>query len=314
MMNDYEENGGCLNVLLKYGVLFLVILCVGLIRFWFTKDDSFWIDKNVTDTGIYLTAEDSTYVTKQDEENLGKHFCIVCKIPEAQRLKGDYLYGPVQDIVSGKTFVLLSDEPLKRQQLAVDGLLCGYIEGEKIGNRTTIYPVMRVCSYEANDQTAYELTAPVQRVETPEISASGQGVTLTLERVEYRGVLCRVCFTVENHSGERLYLREMKFRSGEKDLGGTLVVTNYVPPAQISKYLQGSNDVLPLLVFSDGDSTHAELSILPFAPEDTLEISLVYNILDPEKTQADEELERIGVNLSYCAEEAPLAEAEGEAA
>ena len=313
-MNNYEENGGCLNALIKYGVLFLVILGVGLIRFWFTKDDSFWIDKNVTDTGIYLTAEDSTYVTPLGKENVGKHFRIVCKVPKQQRVRGNRLYFPAQDIVSGRTFALLADEELEGRQIAVDGLLCGYVEGEKIGNRTTFYPVMRVCSYEANNQTAYELTAPVQRVETPEISASGQGVTLTLERVEYRGVLCRVCFTVENHSGEQLYLREMNFRSGGKDLGGSLVVNRYVPPYQISKYLQGADEVYPNLVFSDGDSTHAELSILPFAPEDTLEISLVYNILDPEKTMSDEEFERIDVNLSYCAEEAPNADEQGDAA
>ena len=312
-MNDYEENGGCLNALIKYGVLFLVILCVGLIRFWFTKDESFWIDRNVADTGIYLTAEDSTYVTKLDKENVGKHFCIVCKVPKQQRVRGNRLYFPAQDIVSGRTFALLADEPLEGRQIEVDGLLCGYVEGETIGNRTTFYPVMRVCSYEANDQTAYELTAPVQRTEAPEIRVSGQGITLTLERVEYRGVLCRVCFTVENHSGERLYLREMNFRCGEEDLGGSLVVNRYVPPYQISKYLQGADDVYPLLVFSDGDSTHAEISTLPFAPEDTLEIMLVYNILDPEKAKSDEEFERIDVNLSYCAEEAPHADAEGEA-
>lgn len=313
-MNGYEERDGCLNYFIRIAVVLLIVLGYGLIRFWFTKDESFWIDKNVVDTGVYLSATEPTYVTPNDKANIGKHFRIVCKVPKEQRVRGNRLYFPATDIVSGRTFALLVDEPIGGRLIEADGLICGYVKGETVAGRTPYYPVMRVCSYKKSSKSVYELTAPVQRTVKPDVYVSEQGVSLKLDWIEYRGVLNRVCFTVENQSGEKIYLKGMHFRCGGEELGGYLIATAYRSPVEISRYMEGAGDIMPMLMLSNDESSYAELSILPFAPEDTLEIDLQYAVMPREVTEFDEEPETINVTLSYCADEAPHADDKGDAA
>lgn len=305
-MNDNEQRGRSKYLLLKLGILLLIGLVFTVIKVWNKQDKYFWIDKALVDSGIYLTAKDPVYVTPDHRENVGKHFRIVCRNLKEQRvgLKGVKIL-LAQDIVSGDPVALLEDEPILEKQIEVDGLICGYYKVEDELNRSYYLPVMRVCSYAANRQTVYELAAPVQRVETPDVCVSEQGVSLTLERIEYRGVLCRVCFTVENQSEKDLYLWDMNFQCSGKDLGGVLAGSNYRPPYGISSYLEGAGEILPRSVIPAQESSHAELSILPFVPEDTLEIGMQFAVISEEVLQPDGEKETIDLELSCCPGKTP---------
>lgn len=73
-MNDNEQRRGIKYFLLKYGVLFLVFLIIGLGRSLLTEKEYFWIDRKADDTGICLTAKDSYYVTPDFKKHLILHF------------------------------------------------------------------------------------------------------------------------------------------------------------------------------------------------------------------------------------------------
>ena len=199
----------------------------------------------------------------------------------------------------------MSEETLPSRQLEIDGLIVGYLRTpNSIGTVTNYFPIIRAIKYSDNEQSPLDLAAPLQHEVEPDQSISVSGITLTLDRIEYRSKLARVCFTVDNESEFPMYLYNVNIRSNGQEIGGTLAINQYIPPVQIRQYL-ADEEVLPSLLLNPGDSNSVILGTTSITAEDPVEIFLEYEPLDYSKPPSpdSEDHKHIELRLVYPPDE-----------
>lgn len=276
-------------------VLLAVCLLYTAIKYTIEKDSGIHLDQAVQDSGIYMTDEvfesekDRVFHEGMGERHKGEHVRIICRISakEQQKRKGYYWYFPVKDLRRERYYAVISEEPIPSGQYEIDGLISGEQKNGK-GN----YPILRVCGAEPNKQTRFEISAALVSAREPGLRTENGGLVLTLDRIEYRGVLAQVYFTVENRGEENAYLYHMDFKTRGVSRGGALVLRSYQPPLEIRKYLTGNEDKLPSGLLKPGQLDTAILALSPIDPEDPLDLRLEYLIMrDLENDEANEHIE-----------------------
>ena len=268
-----------------------------------------WYDPNVAETGNYLSTEENFYVTDEDQTHMGDRYLLSCKLShKPEETKNGYTYGFVDDVChDNRQFMLISDEQLPTgKYLQLDGLVSGYYYVKyktKGGKSGRYYTVLKVTDIKEKNKKRLDAATPIERTEEPNCSVSQDGITFSLDKIEYRGPISRVFITLKTPVDRYLYQYDLNFKSGGQQLSGTFSVGYYIPPYEISSYCSAEDTVfLPIKAEPDsvyhgimviktpdpGEAIYANYEYYPYTKEEGLphnisdKVSLLQLMYQPE--------------------------------
>ena len=268
-----------------------------------------WYDPNVAETGNYLSTEENFYVTDEDQTHMGDRYLLSCKLShKPEETKNGYTYGFVDDVChDNRQFMLISDELLPTgEYLQLDGLVSGYYYVKyktKGGKSGRYYTVLKVTDIKETFEKRLDAATPIERTEEPNCSVSQDGITFSLDKIEYRGPISRVFITLKTPVDRYLYQYDLYFKSGGQQLSGTFSVGYYIPPYEISSYCSAEDTVfLPIKAEPDsvyhgimviktpdpGEAIYANYEYYPYTKEEGLphnisdKVSLLQLMYQPE--------------------------------
>ena len=268
-----------------------------------------WYDPNVAETGNYLSTEENFYVTDEDQTHMGDRYLLSCKLShKPEKTKNGYTYGFVDDVChDNRQFMLISDEQLPTgKYLQLDGLVSGYYYVKyktKGGKSGRYYTVLKVTDIKETFEKRLDAATPIERTEEPNCSVSQDGITFSLDKIEYRGPISRVFITLKTPVDRYLYQYDLNFKSGGQQLSGTFSVGYYIPPYEISSYCSAEDTVfLPIKAEPDsvyhgimviktpdpGEAIYANYEYYPYTKEEGLphnisdKVSLLQLMYQPE--------------------------------
>ena len=268
-----------------------------------------WYDPNVAETGNYLSTEENFYVTDEDQTHMGDRYLLSCKLShKPEETKNGYTYGFVDDVChDNRQFMLISDELLPTgEYLQLDGLVSGYYYVKyktKGGKSGRYYTVLKVTDIKETFEKRLDAATPIERTEEPNCSVSQDGITFSLDKIEYRGPISRVFITLKTPVDRYLYQYDLNFKSGGQQLSGTFSVGYYIPPYEISSYCSAEDTVfLPIKAEPDsvyhgimviktpdpGEAIYANYEYYPYTKEEGLphnisdKVSLLQLMYQPE--------------------------------
>ena len=268
-----------------------------------------WYDPNVAETGNYLSTEENFYVTDEDQTHMGDRYLLSCKLShKPEETKNGYTYGFVDDVChDNRQFMLISDEQLPTgKYLQLDGLVSGYYYVKyktKGGKSGRYYTVLKVTDIKETFEKRLDAATPIERTEEPNCSVSQDGITFSLDKIEYRGPISRVFITLKTPVDRYLYQYDLNFKSGGQQLSGTFSVGYYIPPYEISSYCSAEDTVfLPIKAEPDsvyhgimviktpdpGEAIYANYEYYPYTKEEGLphnisdKVSLLQLMYQPE--------------------------------
>ena len=224
-------------------------------------------DPNVAETGKYLSAEENFYVTDEDQIHMGDRYLLSCRLSHTpEETKNGYVYGPVDDIrKDDRQFMLISEKELPTgKYLQLDSLVSGYFYvkyGSKGGKAGKFFTVLKVTDIKKTGENRIDFAAPLERTEEPNCSVSQDGITFSLNKIEYRGPVLRVFFTLETPEDRPLMQYDLYFESSGQKLSGTFVGSYYTPPYEISSYYS-SNDIEFLPPKCEPDSVYNGIMVI----------------------------------------------------
>ena len=266
MNTNEKETNNYLNRLVYIGVL-LILFLIPKVKDYFTYKPKLWYEPSVAETGNYLSAEENFYVTDEDQIHMGDRYLLSCKLSHTpEETKNGYMYSFVEDISKNdRQFMLISDERLPTgKYLQLDGLISGYYYVKyknKGGIAGRYYTVLKVTNIKETDGNRIDIAAPLERTEEPNCSVSQDGITFSLDKIEYRGPVSRVFFTLKTPADRYLIQYDLYFKSGGEMLSGTFTVGRYVPPYGISSYYS-SDDIAFLPVQCEPDSVYNGIMVI----------------------------------------------------
>ena len=237
------------------------------------------------ETGEFLPEDTKIYVDENGGSMLGKHYHLSCipVIPENRILgqsstcsetdKG-YLYVPYESLATGQSVALLSDTkiPSPEKYHAFEAVVCGYYKHKDTSVSTSIYPVLKV-SPDSYHGSLIDYAAPVISEVEPDESVTEDNVTLTLDKIEYRGNLSRVFLTLKNDGGSRVVIREFSLTCDGEELCGEMVGLVFNPIESLTPFYD-KNDVNYPLMIDSGQSAQGVYVIKPCTKYKPLEISM----------------------------------------
>ena len=268
-----------------------------------------WYDPNVAETGNYLSTEENFYVTDEDQTHMGDRYLLSCKLShKPEETKNGYIYSLVDDVRhNNRQFMLISDELLPTgEYLQLDGLVSGYYYVKyktKGGKSGRYYTVLKVTDIKETFEKRLDAATPIERTEEPNCSVSQDGITFSLDKIEYRGPISRVFITLKTPVDRYLYQYDLNFKSGGQQLSGTFSVGYYIPPYEISSYCSAEDTVfLPIKAEPDsvyhgimviktpdpGEAIYANYEYYPYTKEEGLphnisdKVSLLQLMYQPE--------------------------------
>ena len=226
-----------------------------------------WYDPNVAETGNYLSTEENFYVTDEDQTHMGDRYLLSCKLShKPEETKNGYTYGFVDDVChDNRQFMLISDEQLPTgKYLQLDGLVSGYYYVKyktKGGKSGRYYTVLKVTDIKETFEKRLDAATPIERTEEPNCSVSQDGITFSLDKIEYRGPISRVFITLKTPVDRYLYQYDLNFKSGGQQLSGTFSVGYYIPPYEISSYCSAEDTVF-LPIKAEPDSVYHGIMVI----------------------------------------------------
>ena len=266
MNTNKKETSNYLKRLAYLGAL-LFIFIVPRVTDYFSHKPKLWYDPNVAETGKYLSTEEKFYVTDEDQTHMGDRYLLSCELLHTpEETKNGYMYSFVDDIrQDDRKFMLISDELLPTgKYLQLDGLVSGYYL-EKYKNKGGLagkyYTVLKVTNIKKSGENRIDFAAPLERTEEPNCSVSQNGITFSLDKIEYRGPVSRVYFTLKTPADRHLIQYDLYFKSKGQMLSGTFTVGHYTPPYGISSYYS-SNDIAFLPLECEPDSVYKGIMVI----------------------------------------------------
>ena len=266
MNTNKKETSNYLKRLAYLGAL-LFIFIVPRVTDYFSHKPKLWYDPNVAETGNYLSTEENFYVTDEDQTHMGDRYLLSCKLSnKPEETKNGYTYGFVDDIChDNRQFMLISDEQLPRgEYLQLDGLVSGYYYVKyktKGGKSGRYYTVLKVTDIKETFEKRLDAATPIERTEEPNCSVSQDGITFSLDKIEYRGPISRVFITLKTPVDRYLYQYDLYFESGGQQLSGTFSVGHYIPPYEISSYCSAEDTVF-LPIKAEPDSVYHGIMVI----------------------------------------------------
>ena len=290
----------------------VVITIIGYLLLSYFTGDPLVLKKDVEDRGIWVTEGEYVHSWKSDDSDVGKHFLLTCCLEKkGEKNRHGYGYFQVTD-ESGRTgslsqyaskkaqkFYLLSDEQLPlHRHLEIDTLVVGYCTATDVFKQTHYVPVLKTVSI-LREGTFEELAEPLRSAAEPGVSARNEGVTVTLERVEYRQWVMRAFFTLENENDFSLVNYDTAFSSREKKLSGYQIGSVYSPPIQIQNYAGMMEQELPPLTLKAHQSYTCSLLLVPVEPSEPLELTVSLRYYSSEEKLKALEMDSIEVHLIW---------------
>lgn len=284
-------------------------------------DLSVEINDRVEDTGI-----DNKEFFSYSEETKGKHYQLACHPGVYTETKLGYLYvtfnlrSPAMTDSTAHLFHkyplagILTDEILPDENMIIDGYLCGKIEHESLAGTVVTSPVLRLTGIAESGMSTMDTMAPLKSTAEPELSVEEEGVTLSVDKLEYREALNRVFMTIENNSDKDCYISNTLIVSGAEELSGLMLLGKYTPPSSLSAFIEDSDISVPLHIPPDTRQA-LTLVILPVTEDQPIDFTVeAYSA--PENILDAESYEIITLSVSYpgAADAAEAAEATEAAA
>ena len=269
MNTNEKEPSKRLNPLVSFGVFLIVFLIrqIPVIEDYYTHRPVLWYDPNVAETGNYLSTEENFYVSDDNQTHMGDRYLLSCKLShKPEETKNGYTYGFVDDVCHDeRQFMLISDEQLPTgKYLQLDGLVSGYyyVKYKTNGGQSGRYfTVLKVTAIKKTGGKRIDYAAPLERTEEPNCSVSQDGITFSLDKIEYRGPISRVFITLKTPVDRYLYQYDLNFKSEGQQLSGTFSVGYYIPPYEISSYCSAEDTVF-LPTEAEPDSVYHGIMVI----------------------------------------------------
>lgn len=211
------------------------------------------IEQNVVDTQEYLPEGKGFF----DTNNIGKRYKLLCRIiDDPEKNWYGYYYTYVADlrskyeIFNGFTFhpALISEEELPRDRyIELECLVTGHYnvkynnDSGKVGET---FPVLKVLQVNNSDCKLIDYTAPLIKTEKINQSVSENGLTLTLDKIEYRGKLNRYFFTIENKSGRIVIITNPMIKCNGIPISGISIANGFAPDKVLEKLYEKDDEIL----------------------------------------------------------------------
>lgn len=269
MNTNEKQTSEYLNLLVSFGVFLIVFLICKktVIEDYYTHRPELWYDPNVAETGNYLSTEENFSVSDENQTHMGDRYLLSCKLShKPEETKNGYTYGFVDDVChDDRQFMLISDEQLPTgKYLQLDGLVSGYyyVKYKTNGGISGRYfTVLKVTAIKKTGGKRIDYAAPLERTEEPNCSVSQDGITFSLDKIEYRGPISRVFITLKTPVDRYLYQYDLYFKSGGQQLSGTFSVGYYIPPYEISSYCSAEDTVF-LPIEAEPDSVNHGIMVI----------------------------------------------------
>ena len=258
--NNYLKAFACATVTL---IIFLIIAVSEYNKY----KPELRYDPNVAETGNYVSTEEYFDVTEKDQTHMGDRYLLSCEpLHTPEETKNGYIYSLVDDVRhNNRQFMLISDEQLPRgEYLQLDGLVSGYYYVKyktKGGKSGRYYTVLKVTDIKETFEKRLDAATPIERTEEPNCSVSQDGITFSLDKIEYRGPISRVFITLKTPVDRYLYQYDLYFKSGGQQLSGTFSVGHYIPPYEISSYCSAEDTVF-LPIKAEPDSVYHGIMVI----------------------------------------------------
>ena len=176
--------------------------------------------------------------------------------------------------------MLVSEEALPKDSFSeLDCLICGYYAytpAIRYSNQSPrdYLPVLRVSKILGLSDNKLDLLHPVQKSDEPELSVTEQGVTLTIDKVEYRGRFYCVYYSIDNQSEDKVKLSPLTVRHGVETLSGKIEDYSYKLPSQLEPYLDLSDEKLISIALPHGNKRSGIQFFMPSHSDDPLDITI----------------------------------------
>lgn len=178
----------------------------------------------ITDTGRYLPHDEPFYVSDSDAEVTGKRYVFVGKLTDPFEYNGCHWYKAQSYLYPNWTCFVASEAELPAKDadefVRVEGLVCGFFSlptGNKSGVVATTHPALQLRELAHGD--ALEMSAPlVGRVEPSIEASSEEGVSVTLDALEYREGLTLAWVTLRNESSTRTVTGDLSATSDGRNM------------------------------------------------------------------------------------------------
>ena len=311
MNTNEKEPSKRLKPLVSFGAFLIVFLIrnIPVIEDYYTHRPELRYDPNVAETGNYVSTEEYFDVTEKDQTHMGDRYLLSCEpLHTPEETKNGYIYSLVDDVRhNNRQFMLISDELLPTgEYLQLDCLISGYyyVKHETKGGKSgRYYTVLKVTDIKETFEKRLDAATPIERTEEPNCSVSQDGITFSLDKIEYRGPISRVFITLKTPVDRYLYQYDLNFKSGGQQLSGTFSVGYYIPPYEISSYCSAEDTVfLPIKAEPDsvyhgimviktpdpGEAIYANYEYYPYTKEEGLphnisdKVSLLQLMYQPE--------------------------------
>lgn len=234
----------------------LIIFAYVIIRIAFSctaNAPNLVIEQNVVDTQEYLPEGEGI----SDTNDIGKRYKLLCRIiddPEKNRYGYFYTYvadlRSKYDIFNGFTFnpALISEEELPRDRyIELECLVTGHYNvkyKKDSGKVKETFPVLKVLQVNNSDCKLIDYTAPLIKTEKINQSVSENGLTLTLDKIEYRGKLNRYFFTIENKSGRIVMVNNPMIECNGSYISGISIANVFAPDTVLKNLYEKGDEIL----------------------------------------------------------------------
>jgi len=235
----------------------LIFFAIAIIRFASScaaNAPKLVIEQNVVDTQEYLPEGEGFF----DTNDIGKRYKLLCRIiDDPEKNWYGYFYTFVEDLRSkydelfnGFTFrpALISEEELPRDRyIELECLVTGHYDvkyNNDSGKVGETFPVLKVLQVNNSDCKLIDYTAPLIKTEKINQSVSENGLTLTLDKIEYRGKLNRYFFTIESKNGRLVIITHPMIECNGIPISGISMVDVFTPDKVLEKLYEKDDEIL----------------------------------------------------------------------
>ena len=313
-MSDYK------NIGMRFACILLSIVCLTAYNYFKDKKEKkengpYLAVLEYEETGEFVPENMKVDIDERGGDMLGRHYLLTCApvapLNDIDRMnfvfsktdKG-YLYSPVKSAVTGQAFALLCDTeiPSPEKYHVLESVICGYYKQKSMAGVTSLYPLLRVIpdSYEGS---LLDYSALLRNEIEPAKSVTEDDLTLTLDKLEYRGKLSRIFVTLENNSETRVACNNFSVTCDGKELCGEMNGVMNFPLETLLPYYDENDVAYFPLALDPGQSVQGIYVIETCTGKKPLDLALTHAEVLYNLGSTEDELVQIGdkhvLQLSY---------------